>query len=111
MSNYVGGFLLFGFFGLVVVALCWIVYSRHRCFACHGFVGAKQAPPVFEYTATVSYHDKCLHDVLNNPERYGHSVTDMAIDIQGRVAHWNKADKERMARAEQARAALKDANG
>ena len=51
------------------------------CRFCGGLGRLSKSTSYLIYQFEYYYHDSCLKDVLNNPERYGHELADLAIEI------------------------------
>jgi hypothetical protein len=69
------------------------------CRFCGGLHDLSFAPAVWEYTYSYRYHLECVKKVLRDPEHFGHSLVDIAIDIEERTAYLKKQNKAQLERA------------
>ena len=98
------GFLLFILFENIKTGL-----SKSKCPLCNKRRHWDELKTVKRhnsyYGKTYRYHYSCLRDVLNNPERHGHRIVDLALDItdclSSAVENAEKADGWRRGRIEE----------
>lgn len=69
--------------------MAWII-GKIKCCFCNKSEGMLKAVPCYgiyseESDKKVFFHHECLEVVQENPEKFGHAIVDMAVDIQDRI--------------------------
>lgn len=97
---------------LCVFPMAWRITSGPKCVLCKKRKGlrnsidwVKNYGMYSERTVEYYYHPGCVHDVLCNPEEYGHKKVDLALGIVERAQQ--KREREEARRQARFRAELK----